>query len=702
MNRHAAQAQDQESPKEAPGSASDDRIEPIAFRPTVAQRRRLSSFVRPVGLAVTAALLISVLLVWFILTARSVSLGFDPGADSVAMEDGWPTFELGGRILAQPGEYTLVAEKAGYRRFEQIITITEEPNQEYSFTLQKLPGYLAVLSQPEGASVSIDGQARGSTPLQELELEPGTYTVSVSADNFVTHEAEITVEGGAIRQDLEIELVPNRSPVSFASSPNGAIVIVDGEEIGNTPMTAAVAAGQRTIALKLGGYKTWQDEVAIVAGESLVLPEVSLEPADGTVTLRTSPAGANVTIDGQYRGRTPLNVALDPGTTHRINITRTGYRPSSRTLDIDAQQDLTINIVLEPVVGEVRIASTPADAQVYIDGDSRGVANQTLELAALPHTVEIRKEGYVPYRTTVTPRPGFAQEIAVVLKTLEQARIEAIPTAIKTSVGQELILIRPSVVFTMGASRREQGRRANESLRKVELSRPFYFALREVTNAEFRQFDPTHSSGMVQKFDVNADDQPAVRLTWEEAARFCNWLSEQESLPLAYETQGERVIPVTPMTTGYRMPTEAEWAYAARIAGYSNPPKYPWGEEMPPPQQAGNFADRSAARLVDGTINTFRDGHPATAPVASFKPNPIGVYDLGGNVAEWVHDLYATYPDAGDEVFRDPLGPDEGLFHVIRGSSWMDGTVSELRLTYRDYGDIDRPDLGFRIARYLE
>jgi formylglycine-generating enzyme required for sulfatase activity len=67
-----------------------------------------------------------------------------------------------------------------------------------------------------------------------------------------------------------------------------------------------------------------------------------------------------------------------------------------------------------------------------------------------------------------------------------------------------------------------------------------------------------------------------------------------------------------------------------------------------------------------------------------------------------VHDFYSIYPSGSSEVHRDPLGPVSGDYHVIRGSSWMDSTVTELRLSFRDYGDKARPDVGFRIARYAE
>jgi len=97
----------------------------------------------------------------------------------------------------------------------------------------------------------------------------------------------------------------------------------------------------------------------------------------------------------------------------------------------------------------------------------------------------------------------------------------------------------------------------------------------------------------------------------------------------------------------------------------------------------------------------YDDGFAVTAPVASFQPDAQGFYDLGGNVAEWVHDVYDIRPPGGEGPARDPKGPAAGELHVIRGASWMHSTVTELRLTFRDYGAEARPDVGFRIARYL-
>jgi formylglycine-generating enzyme required for sulfatase activity len=250
----------------------------------------------------------------------------------------------------------------------------------------------------------------------------------------------------------------------------------------------------------------------------------------------------------------------------------------------------------------------------------------------------------------------------------------------------------------MGSPRREAGRRANESQRPVKLERRFYTGLREVTNAEFRQFRPEHRSGFILQQTLDLDRQPVVNVTWQDAAAYCNWLSAQDGLAPAYEAKGGRLAPVTPVTNGYRLPTEAEWEWVARGAG-GNLRKYPWGDALP--AGAGNYADRSAQALVPLVIPDYDDGFAATAPVASFAHGPDGFFDLGGNVAEWTHDLYTVQPPA-TSVAVDPAATGEGGLRVIRGSSWKSSAVTELRLAYRDYGDGKRNDLGFRIARYAQ
>ena len=349
--------------------------------------------------------------------------------------------------------------------------------------------------------------------------------------------------------------------------------------------------------------------------------------------------------------------------------------------------------------GEIQLAVEPSDAIVWVDGAVWGPAEGTMRLPARPHSLEIRKPTFMTYRATLVPTPDYEQAVRVSLESREEVVAARRPQQVQTPQGQEMVLVSPAR-FTMGASRREPGRRANETLHEIEITAAFYIATHETTLEQYREFASGHLTGAIAGASLEGDDRPVVRVTWEEAAEFCNWLSEKEGLPLAYVHRNGEMRGVVPMNEGYRLPTEAEWVRAARFPEGGDGLKYPWGDSLPIAEGAGNYADRSSAALVPGARSDYNDGFSSTAPIGKFPPNALGVYDLGGNVAEWVHDVYSIHPSSSSAVSTDPFGPNEGELHTIRGASWMDSSVSELRLSYRDYGSDPRPDLGFRIARY--
>jgi formylglycine-generating enzyme required for sulfatase activity len=138
------------------------------------------------------------------------------------------------------------------------------------------------------------------------------------------------------------------------------------------------------------------------------------------------------------------------------------------------------------------------------------------------------------------------------------------------------------------------------------------------------------------------------------------------------------------------------------VLGRAETARYPWTGDFPPTQVVANFADARIADTLTQTVPGYDDGYRVSAPVGGFAAYPPGFYDLAGNVAEWMTDYYAVYPGQGDRLVKDPLGPVQGEHHVVRGSSWRHGNITELRLSYRDYSREPRSDLGFRLARYAE
>src|SRR3546814_18043685 len=101
---------------------------------------------------------------------------------------------------------------------------------------------------------------------------------------------------------------------------------------------------------------------------------------------------------------------------------------------------------------------------------------------------------------------------------------------------------------------------------------------------------------------------------------------------------------------------------------------------MPPRGMAGNFADASARKLLGDGLDNYDDGYEAAAPVASFKANALGIFDLGGNVSEWVNDRYSAALMPTSALESDPFGLSSGSVWVVRGSSWRHSGAEERRV----------------------
>jgi len=679
-------------------------IEPSGFTPLdrSAQQTGGSALTAP-RVALVAAVATFALALLFLFTARSLQVSVEAEAPAdVAI--GGLALPFGERYLLLPGTYEVTAQAEGYENLVATVTVDDRDSQSVELVLQPLPGRLSIETNPPGASVDLGGENLGVTPLADVSVAAGDYQLTVEHPLYLAHRQALAVTGRSLHQQLNLRLEPAWADVSVASSPPGASVLVDGEELGVTPATVQVLEGERQLILRLENFADWRRELQVTAGRPEDLGRVDLLPAPGTLALDSEPAAANVTLDGEFQGQTPLVLELVPDRPHTLSVSRPGYRRYTGELTLAASATETRTIKLQPQLGTLRFEITPPGALLRVDGAPRGKGSQSLSLPAVEHRVEVSLAGYAPVRRRVTPRPGLEQLVEVHLKTEKEARMARIKPEITTSLGQSLLLFDPAESplssFTMGASRREPGRRSNEVLRPVTLRRMFYLQTTEVTNAQFRQFEAEHKSGHVSGTSLNRDRQPAVQLSWQQAASFCNWLSRREGLAPFYREDQGIIVGFDAASTGYRLPSEAEWAWAARASG-DTLLKFPWGDTFPPTLAVENYADAKSAYVTGRVLNNYSDGHVVAAPAGTFGPNQHGLYDLGGNVAEWVHDVY-TIPASNEPAKVDPLGGQRGDNYVIRGASWTQARLTQLRLSYRDYGQAGRDDVGFRLARYAE
>ena len=266
---------------------------------------------------------------------------------------------------------------------------------------------------------------------------------------------------------------------------------------------------------------------------------------------------------------------------------------------------------------------------------------------------------------------------------------ETVSIDLGEGVKMEFVKI-PAGSFFMGSPEDEEGRKKDESPRhKVTIAKPFYMGKYEVTNAQFRRFQPHNSKWYLEyekKFDLNGDNHPAVFIHWKHTEWFCDWLTKQ--------TGGKYQA---------RIPSEAEWEYAARGGDGRI---FPWGNQWPPPKGAGNFSDATAQRKIGKyweSVPNCDDGYEVTAPVGRFSPNPFGLYDMAGNVWEWCIDIYhPNYqgaPTDGSAWDPDYIFAKKKLV-CIRGGGWHSFRRSILRCAYRGnihfkYDSINRRAIGY-------
>jgi formylglycine-generating enzyme required for sulfatase activity len=279
-----------------------------------------------------------------------------------------------------------------------------------------------------------------------------------------------------------------------------------------------------------------------------------------------------------------------------------------------------------------------------------------------------------PPRSVVveTPKPPPAEEAAEPAPEFQPGQISELEERaqfinFQNSLGGQMFFV-PSGQFVMGSEAIDAAPNERPPTR-VTVSR-YYLSRHLITNADYEQFDPSHAR---KRATGTGDRHPVVYVSSLEAIKFCQWLSARER-------------------KRYRLPTEAEWEYAARG---TDGRRYPWGDYGGRGDLA-NFADKNT--VFAWSDREIDDGYAESSPVGVFPlgASPFGLQDMAGNVWEWCIDYYEAYRGAPK---INPRGPTCGAKRVYRGGSWK-SRFNSLRTTARGSNapNFSCNDLGFRIA----
>lgn len=423
--------------------------------------------------------------------------------------------------------------------------------------------------------------------------------------------------------------------------------------------------------------------------------------------------GAHVFLDNRLIGITDLaNVEVSPGK-HAVRVEMEGYLPYSSNVTFQQGREKSLHAILDlkgPSKGTLRITPIPANASIRILNITPKFY-QGMELEPGRYHVDVSAAGYETQRLWVELSAGEDKEVGIPLNQIadssptgvinEAAEEIAVPAAAsagasdsgRNSLGMEFIYIKPGS-FMMGSPESESERDWDETQHKVVLRKGFDIGKTEVTVGQFRKFvqeisrgnaNQVYGDGYWENPGFTQDDtHPVTNVSWNEAQEFIKWLSRKE---------GRR----------YRLPTEAEWEYACRAGSSSS--RF-WGDDSSLACQYANGIDRSyksgmfgwATKIKGSTYHKCDDGHKYTAPVAGFKPNAFGLYDMIGNVWEWCQDVYGDY--SADNASAEPKDASEVTSRVVRGGGWESKPQycrSADRLNYPS--DTRYNGIGFRVVR---
>jgi hypothetical protein len=264
--------------------------------------------------------------------------------------------------VAAPATYSIEADLAGYRSSTMTVSaiVGQTTNVNMALTPVSVPGTLSINSNPSNAFIYVDGVYKGRTPLTLYDIAAQSHNIELDLNGYYDWKTTITVpQSGTKYIDAQLIPVPSANPgfIAVSSSPAGASVTVDGTYKGQTSASQSlvisnVAAGGHTVAISLGGYQTYQQSISVQSGTTSYVSATLTPLAPGTtgsVSVSSSPSGANVYIDNAYKGITPITLDSIAAGTHTVKVDLGGYQDWSQSVQVNAGATTPVSASLSPV-----------------------------------------------------------------------------------------------------------------------------------------------------------------------------------------------------------------------------------------------------------------------------------------------------------------------------------------------------------------
>ena len=461
---------------------------------------------------------------------------------------------------------------------------------------------------------------------------------------------------------------------ALSVQPKNAMLTIDGvlqPSSSDGEYSAMLLYGTHTYKVEAGGYISKSGSFTVSSGDMTPI-SVSLLSAMASVSITCPTPAVSLYVDKKAVGNSPWSGSLKEGM-HLLEARKSGYRSQQKTIQLAQQQKLDVTFgELVAIQGNLSVNYKPFGADVYVDGKKLGQSPRVFNgLLVGNHQVEVRKDGYATDRKSVSISEGQTASITGTLASNAVASSSsntlgyssgsssmasgsnAISIPVKDGISIEMVKVEAGT-FMMGAtSEMKDPYNMEKPVHQVTLTNDYYMGKYEVTQALWEAVMGRNPS------EYKGDNLPVEQVSWNDCQEF---ISKLNSLT------GRK----------FRLPTEAEWEYAAR-----------GGKKSRGYQYSGN-SNISDVAWYDG--NSGSKPHP----VGTKQANELGIYDMSGNVYEWCSDWYGSYSSSSQ---TNPTGADSGSGRVVRGGSWYD-FAWDCRLSYR--GSITPfyrgNDLGLRLA----